>query len=70
MIICFVGLRTWSDREIRTIMAQLYRLPLTKDSVSHFEGMLSKCMEGLPTSPQPPYERYLDSNLVTIVKYY
>lgn len=59
---------TWSDREIRTIMAQLYRLPLTKDSVSHFEGMLSKCMEGLPTAPQPPYERYLDSNLPVIEK--
>ncbi|CAH1403368.1 unnamed protein product [Nezara viridula] len=59
---------TWSDREIRTIMAQLYRLPLTKDSVSHFEGMLSKCMEGLPTAPQPPFERYIDSNLPVIEK--
>ncbi|XP_066905780.1 N-acetylglucosamine-1-phosphotransferase subunits alpha/beta isoform X2 [Halyomorpha halys] len=59
---------TWSDREIRTIMAQLYRLPLTKDSVSHFEGMLSKCMEGLPTAAQPPFERYIDSTLPVIEK--
>lgn len=60
----FLLSRTWSDREIRTIMSQLYRLPLLKESVSHFEGMLTKCIVGLPTQTQPPIERYIDSALV------
>ncbi|KAK9503928.1 hypothetical protein O3M35_010385 [Rhynocoris fuscipes] len=60
---------TWSDREIRTILAHLYSLPLTKGSVLHFENNLINCAtDKEKTRPQPQYERYLDSQLPLITK--
>ncbi|XP_073972252.1 N-acetylglucosamine-1-phosphate transferase subunits alpha and beta isoform X3 [Rhodnius prolixus] len=60
---------TWSDREIRTILAHLYSLPLTKGSVLHLENNLIKCAnEEDKLIQQPQYERYLDSQLPLITK--
>ncbi|XP_014244099.1 N-acetylglucosamine-1-phosphotransferase subunits alpha/beta isoform X1 [Cimex lectularius] len=60
---------SWSDREIRTIIAQLYSLPLNRGSVLHFEGSLINCANRDDYNrPQPMYERYLDSKLPFISK--
>lgn len=57
---------TWSDREIRTLLTQLYELPLSYATVDHFESLLLNCTENgnFPEVETPPYERYVDSKLV------
>ncbi|XP_018567426.1 N-acetylglucosamine-1-phosphotransferase subunits alpha/beta [Anoplophora glabripennis] len=61
---------TWSDREIRTLLTQLYELPLSYATVDHFESSLLNCTENgnFPEGVTPPYERYVDSKLPTIAK--
>lgn len=69
---------SWSDREIRTLLSQMYSLPLSWTSIQHFERIVSNC-SGLYTAtssgakvhnqipfPTLHYERYLDSNIVSI----
>lgn len=60
--------RTWSDREIRTLLTRLHDLPLDYEMISELENILINCsiniqFESLvPSTPQ--YERYIDSKLV------
>ncbi|CAG9768062.1 unnamed protein product [Ceutorhynchus assimilis] len=62
--------RTWSDREIRNILTKIYELPLSYETVDHFEGILLNCSESGQYSKvePPPFERYVDSKLPTISK--
>lgn len=59
---------TWSDREIRTLLTQLYELPLTYQIVEHFESLLINCTKKdfHQQISTPEFERYIDSNLVSI----
>lgn len=61
--------RTWSDREIRNLLAQIYELPLSYEIVDHFDGLLFNCSEfqKYPEVETPPNERYLDSKLVFFI---
>jgi len=65
-----VNFRTWSDREIRTLLTRLYDLPLSYARVIKFENDIMNCSKGLPEElsrinvPTPSYERYQDSKLV------
>ncbi|XP_028139894.2 N-acetylglucosamine-1-phosphotransferase subunits alpha/beta [Diabrotica virgifera virgifera] len=65
------GSMTWSDREIRTLLTQIYELPLSYTIVDHFEEILMNCSEHkqFPEIHAPLYERYIDSKLPTITKY-
>ena len=61
--------RTWSDREIRTLLARIYDLPLTFSQVSTFENHIMNCSKSLPPEysqniKTPMFERYIDSKLV------
>lgn len=61
--------RTWSDREIRTLLSRMYPLPLDYGNVVDFENAIINCSRSIdlrdtPTSPPPAGERYLDSTLV------
>ena len=67
---------SWSDREIRTLLTRIYSLPLSSETVLDFEEMITKCAsnaslaEYLPqpvVSDYPPYERYYDSRLPSVV---
>ncbi|CAH1107574.1 unnamed protein product [Psylliodes chrysocephalus] len=62
---------TWSDREIRTLLTQLYELPLSYGTVDNFESKLLECSKygSYQNVPVPPYERYIDSKLPVISKY-
>ncbi|XP_013792057.1 N-acetylglucosamine-1-phosphotransferase subunits alpha/beta-like, partial [Limulus polyphemus] len=59
--------RTWSDREIRTVLTHLYNLPLEYAKIQEFEANMVNCSKHLATGyieiSTPPYERYLDSKL-------
>lgn len=57
---------TWSDREIRTLLTQLYQLPLSYQIVEHFESLLTNCSTSVdhPQISTPEFERYIDSRLV------
>ena len=68
--------KSWSDREIRTLLTRIYSLPLDSDAVLDFEEMITTCasndslLVNLPepvVSDYPPYERYYDSKLPTVV---
>lgn len=63
---------TWSDREIRTVLARLHDLPLDFVAVNDFEQHVINCSVILPelhqTVPTPQYERYYDSKLPTVTK--
>lgn len=65
-----VNFRTWSDREIRTLLTRSYDLPLSYARVIKFENDIMNCSKGLPEElsriniPTPSYERYQDSKLV------
>ena len=70
------GSKSWSDREIRTLLTRIYSLPLDSDAVLDFEDMITTCASNdsltvnLPepvVSDYPPYERYYDSKLPTVV---
>jgi hypothetical protein len=66
----FVDFRTWSDREIRTLLTRSYDLPLNYARVVKFENDIINCSKELSEElssiniPTPPYERYQDSKLV------
>lgn len=63
------GSGTWSDREIRTLLTQLYELPLTYQIVQYFERVLVNCTEKSANNPEvstPEFERYIDSGLVSV----
>lgn len=71
---------SWSDREIRTLLTHLYSLPLSWTSIEHFQQIVTNCSvlfkeasRAIGTKnhlamPYPTlhYERYLDSNIVSI----
>ncbi|CAG9857509.1 unnamed protein product [Phyllotreta striolata] len=60
---------TWSDREIRTLLTQLYDLPLSYSIVDNFENALLNCPNADSDDiPVPLYERYADSKLPVISK--
>lgn len=58
---------TWSDRELRTLLSKLYDLPLSYATIDHFEAIIHNCSKGKNVNdvPTPPYERYIDSGLVS-----
>ncbi|XP_017774454.1 PREDICTED: N-acetylglucosamine-1-phosphotransferase subunits alpha/beta [Nicrophorus vespilloides] len=62
--------KTWSDREIRTIMTKIYDLPLSYGTVEHFEWILSNCTNGDEEQniPVPVDDRYSDSKLSVITR--
>lgn len=64
--------RTWSDREIRTLMTRLYPAPLNPHHLLQFEDFVLNCARKMPSTeatplnvPTPMYERYQDSPLVS-----
>lgn len=70
--------RTWSDREIRTLLAKIYNLPLDWSAVRYFEEVVTNCSlqqnNYLPLEHQLGqkfvystlvYERYEDSTIVS-----
>lgn len=57
--------RTWSDREVRTILARVRGPPLTAEAVHAMEMVAKGCdSEEHKSHPTPPNERYLDSDMV------
>ncbi|XP_055534964.1 N-acetylglucosamine-1-phosphotransferase subunits alpha/beta [Wyeomyia smithii] len=75
------GSGTWSDREIRTLLAKIYSLPLDWSAVRYFEEVVTNCSllqnNFLPLEHQPEqrlihptlvYERYEDSTIPTVTK--
>ncbi|XP_018353638.1 PREDICTED: N-acetylglucosamine-1-phosphotransferase subunits alpha/beta isoform X2 [Trachymyrmex septentrionalis] len=63
--------RTWSDREIRTLLSRLYPLPLDYNLVMEFESEIINCSHRMNLSKIieiPPGERYLDSTLPVVSK--
>lgn len=65
--------RTWSDREIRTLLSRLYPLPLDYSLVVGFENAIMNCSNHIKMSYVliPPLgERYLDSSLVSDFSYF
>ncbi|KAL0122045.1 hypothetical protein PUN28_007081 [Cardiocondyla obscurior] len=63
--------RTWSDREIRTLLSRLYPLPLDYNLVMEFENEIINCSRrtDLPEAVNVPSgERYLDSTLPIVSK--
>ncbi|XP_059483014.1 N-acetylglucosamine-1-phosphotransferase subunits alpha/beta [Neocloeon triangulifer] len=62
---------TWSDREMRTVLARLHAI-LKFSFVTEFEEELTNCSKThtsvLVDVPTPPYEHYLDSKVPTITK--
>ncbi|XP_011495372.1 PREDICTED: N-acetylglucosamine-1-phosphotransferase subunits alpha/beta [Ceratosolen solmsi marchali] len=63
--------QTWSDREIRTLLARMYPLPLDYNLVINFESAITNCsrlidLQDMSTVSPPPGERYLDSTLPTV----
>jgi UDP-N-acetylglucosamine-lysosomal-enzyme len=59
---------TWSDREIRTLLARIHDVPLYLETIRAFENLLVNCSRQLHMSdrPAPLYERYYDSQLPVI----
>ncbi|XP_018406670.1 PREDICTED: N-acetylglucosamine-1-phosphotransferase subunits alpha/beta [Cyphomyrmex costatus] len=63
--------RTWSDREIRTLLSRLYPLPLDYNLIMEFESEIINCSHriNLPKLIEiPAEERYLDSTLPIVSK--
>ncbi|KAK3907559.1 N-acetylglucosamine-1-phosphotransferase subunits alpha/beta [Frankliniella fusca] len=65
--------RTWSDREIRTLMTRLYPAPLNPHHLLQFEEFVLACAKETPLTKvseihvsTPMYERYQDSPLPTV----
>lgn len=63
---------TWSDREIRTLLARIYPLPLDWAIVRYFEQIVVNCSRELGEDREDNvqyttlvYERYEDSNIVS-----
>uniref|UniRef100_A0A182MYP2 LNR domain-containing protein n=1 Tax=Anopheles dirus TaxID=7168 RepID=A0A182MYP2_9DIPT len=72
---------TWSDREIRTLLAKVYHLPLDWSAVRYFEEVVTNCslqqnnflplehqQEQRQVYPTLVYERYEDSTIPTVTK--
>ncbi|XP_058130379.1 N-acetylglucosamine-1-phosphotransferase subunits alpha/beta [Anopheles ziemanni] len=72
---------TWSDREIRTLLAKVYKLPLDWSAVRYFEEVVTNCslqqnnflplehqQEQRQVYPTLVYERYEDSTIPTVTK--
>ena len=68
---------SWSDREIRTLLARLYTLPLEWGVVRYFEEMVTNCSHNFNAEPRETkpfplptilYERYHDSNMPKVTK--
>ncbi|GIY39560.1 hypothetical protein CDAR_539301 [Caerostris darwini] len=61
---------TWSDREIRTVLARLYDIPLDFSSVAGFEQLIVNCSQSATSplvQPSVPHgERYYDSKLPVV----
>lgn len=63
--------RTWSDREIRTLLSRLYPLPLDYNLVMEFESAITNCSRRMNLQEiinVPLGERYLDSTLPIVSK--
>uniref|UniRef100_A0A1A9ZVK5 LNR domain-containing protein n=1 Tax=Glossina pallidipes TaxID=7398 RepID=A0A1A9ZVK5_GLOPL len=67
--------QTWSDREIRTLLARTFPLPLDVSTLHFFEEIINNCSryydsketdQGIYTTLV--YERYVDSNLPRITR--
>ncbi|XP_052872963.1 N-acetylglucosamine-1-phosphotransferase subunits alpha/beta [Anopheles cruzii] len=72
---------TWSDREIRTLLAKVYNLPLDWSAVRFFEEVVTNCslqqnnflpiehqQEQHKVYPTLVYERYEDSTIPTVTR--
>lgn len=63
---------TWSDREIRTILTKIYKLPLDWSAVKYFEDNFKNCSKYLIDLSEPVstiiYERYENSDIPTITR--
>ncbi|XP_037927150.1 N-acetylglucosamine-1-phosphotransferase subunits alpha/beta [Hermetia illucens] len=66
---------TWSDREIRTLLARIYPLPLDWAIVRYFEQIVVNCSRELGEDREDNvqyttlvYERYEDSNIPRVTK--
>ncbi len=68
---------TWSDREIRTLLARIHSLPLRLDDINSFEKIIIDChtkLEQRASTPKPPevslaFERYYDSKLPLVTSF-
>ncbi|KAJ8668162.1 hypothetical protein QAD02_009825 [Eretmocerus hayati] len=64
--------RTWSDREIRTLLTRIYPLPLDYALVVEFERAIINCSQHIKSSDDqihpPAGERYLDSTLPVVTR--
>lgn len=64
--------QTWSDREIRTLLARLFPLPLSLSALRFLEDVINNCSRSLDEPRSTSfyttliYERYMDSNLVSL----
>ncbi|XP_058829054.1 N-acetylglucosamine-1-phosphotransferase subunits alpha/beta [Topomyia yanbarensis] len=72
---------TWSDREIRTLLAKIYNLPLDWSAVRYFEEVVTNCslqqnnfvplehqLDQRHIYPTLVYERYEDSTIPMVTK--
>ncbi|XP_058462083.1 N-acetylglucosamine-1-phosphotransferase subunits alpha/beta isoform X2 [Malaya genurostris] len=72
---------TWSDREIRTLLAKIYNLPLDWSAVRYFEEVVTNCslqqnnfialkhqLDQRIVYPTLVYERYEDSTIPTVTR--
>ncbi|KAH8371677.1 hypothetical protein KR093_008432 [Drosophila rubida] len=70
------GSGTWSDREVRTLLARIYSLPLDWSAMRFFEVIVQNCSASMGHQEKANtivhstlvYERYEDSNLPTITR--
>ena len=63
---------SWSDREIRTLLTRIHSLPLLSSDVQEFHDFIIHCHANLTIqdpnpNDYPPYERYYQSDLPSIV---
>lgn len=65
--------RTWSDREIRTLLTRVFPAPLSPNHLLDFEETILDCARNLPPTQVPSvpvstpmYERYQDSPLPVV----
>ena len=65
----YLRYRTWSDREIRTLLTRIYGVPLNYRVLMEFESFILNCSKyydiGITKNINNNYERYSDSVLVS-----
>ena len=63
----YLSVSTWSDRELRTLLAQTGDTPVQYHRLQELHAALINCSQQHPVKPvpTPPYERYADSHLVS-----